>query len=149
MTAAAQARLARQTAELHRAVPQVVAMRLGRLLGAGPLPGPAEQQEIYRMGAEKVAAFGESWLAMAAQSWAAQQRLAQWWLGTWWRVALGGWTNPPSVNHLLAHTQQHLLHAWLDTATHGMAPMHRRATANARRLRKASRTPRASRRAEK
>lgn len=127
--------LARRTGELANAVPQVVAMRLGRMLGAGPLPSAGDQQEMLRMGAEKLAAFGEAWTGMAWQALAAQQQLAQWWFQTWWQTGLSGWTNPPTAGHLWLTAQQKLYEAALDTALRGVAPVHRRAVANARRLR--------------
>ncbi|MDO5625971.1 MAG: hypothetical protein Q4G71_14945 [Pseudomonadota bacterium] len=129
-----QARLTRHTGQLARAVPQVVALRLARMWWAGPMPNARDQQEMYRMGAEKVAAFSESWLAMSAQTVAAQQQFAMWWGQTWWKVAMGGWMNPPSLGHLSSSAQQRVFGSMLDTAMRGMAPVHRRAVANARRL---------------
>jgi hypothetical protein len=134
MTSSKSYRLSRRSGELARAVPQVVAMRVGRMLGAGPVPSPREQQEFYRMGAEKVDAFFESWLAVASHSLAAQQRFALWWCQTWWKVALGGWMNPPTVGHLSSSAGQQLMDSMLDVTMHGMAPVHRRAVDNARRL---------------
>ena len=93
-------RLTRRSGELANAVPQVVAMRVGRMWSAGPLPSARDQQEFYRMGAEKVEAFYESWLGMASQGAAAQQQWAQWCLQTWWKLALGGWMNPPTLGQL-------------------------------------------------
>ncbi|MFT4195660.1 polyhydroxyalkanoate granule-associated phasin [Ottowia sp.] len=127
-------RLSRRSGQLASAVPQVVALRVGRMLAAGPLPNARDQREFYRMGAEKVEAFWESWLAMASQGVLAQQRFALWWFQTWWRVALGGWMNPPTVGHLSARAGRHLVDSALDVALRGMAPVHRRAVDNARRL---------------
>ena len=60
MIASKQLRLSRHTGELAAAVPQVVAHRVGRMMAAGPLPGARDQQEFYRMGAEKVAGSGKT-----------------------------------------------------------------------------------------
>ena len=129
-----QFKLSRRTTELAGAVPQVVAARMGRMLAAGPVPNMRDQQEFYRMGAEKVEAFGESWVAMSQQAMAAQQQFVLWWMQTWWKVALGGWMNPPSWNQLSSSAQRRVFDSMLDVTMRGMAPVHRRAVANARRL---------------
>ena len=67
--------LARQAAELAVAVPQVIAHRLTRLARAGPAPSARDRQEFRRMGAEKAAAFAESWNAMATRMLEANQTL--------------------------------------------------------------------------
>ena len=90
-----------QSIELGFAVPQVIAHRLARM---DPL-------ELHRMGSEKVFAFSEAWLAMAAQAFLEQQRLA---------LSLA----------------QPLWFPWARIAARGVAPIHRRAVANARRLRR-------------
>jgi hypothetical protein len=132
-------RLTRRSGELANAVPQVVAMRVGRMWSAGPLPSARDQQEFYRMGAEKVEAFYESWLGMASQGAAAQQQWAQWCLQTWWKLALGGWMNPPTLGHLSRGAGHRWVDSMLDVGMRGIAPVHRRAVANARRLTRASR----------
>ena len=134
MIASKQLRLSRRTGELAAAVPQVVAHRVGRMMAAGPLPGARDQQEFYRMGAEKVAAFQESWLAMSLQAFAAQQQFVLWWWRAWWQMAPGGWMNPPAVNRLFFGAGRQWAGAVLDLMARGMAPVHRRAVANARRL---------------
>ena len=129
-----QLRLTRDAAQLADAVPQVVMHRVGRMMTAGVNPSRKDQDEFYRMGAEKVAAFGESWTAMSMQALAAQQQFAGWWLQTWWKVALGGWMNPPTLQHLSASAQRQVMNSMLNIAVRGMAPVRRRAVANARRL---------------
>lgn len=96
-----QLRLSRDTAQMAAAVPQVIAHRVGRMMTAGILPNRRDQQEFYMMGAEKVAAFNESWSAMSLQAVAAQRQFALWWVQTWWKVAMGGWMNPPSLQHFV------------------------------------------------
>ena len=91
------------------------------------------------MGAEKVEAFCESWVGMASQGVAAQQQWAQWWLQTWWKLALGGWMNPPTLGQLSGSAGRQWMDSMLDVGMRGIAPVHRRAVANARRLRHTSR----------
>ena len=105
-------RLARQATELAIAVPQVVAHRLTRMALAGPWPNARDQREFHGMAQEKVHAFWQSWFAMG---WAMVQATQQAWI-----AALQGARVP------LVDAQAVL--------AHGMAPVHRKATANARRL---------------
>ena len=134
-----QLRLARRSAELAHAVPQVMATRMNRMMFSGPLPSSRDQQEFYRMGTEKFEAFGEAWLAMAWQTTQAQQQFSLWWMQTWWKVALGGWMNPPTLQHLSTSAQQRVLASMLDVTHRGITPVRRRAVANARRLNRSAR----------
>lgn len=129
-----QLRLSRRSSELAQAVPQVVARRVGRMMQAGPLPSVEDQQEFYRMGIEKMEAFGEAWWAMVLQGSQVQQQFALWWMQTWWKVALGGWMHPPTLSSLSNGASRNLMNGWLDVTLCGVAPVHRRAVANARRL---------------
>jgi hypothetical protein len=104
--------LARQSHELALAVPQVVTHRLARLALAGPMPNARDRREFHGMVQEKVHAFWQSWFAMG---WAALETMQQSWIA--W---LQGARMP------LLDTQMIL--------SRGLAPVHRRATANARRL---------------
>ena len=139
MVTAKQRRMSRDTAQMVAAVPQVVAHRVGRMMTAGVVPNGRDQQEFYLMGAEKVAAFHESWMAMSRQTFAAQQQFALWWMQTWWKVALGGWMNPPTLQHLSTSAQQRVLASMLDVTHRGITPVRRRAVANARRLNRSAR----------
>jgi hypothetical protein len=112
--------LAAKAAELAFAVPQVVGHRLTRMALAGARPSARDQREFRRMGQEKVHAFWQSWFAMG---WA--------FVSTWqraWLAMLQGARVP----------LQSTLPALDVLAAKGLAPIHRRATANARRL---ARTP--------
>jgi hypothetical protein len=60
--------LATQVIDLGLAVPQVVAHRVARMALAGLSPSMRDRREFHRMGAEKVAAFYESWNAMLLES---------------------------------------------------------------------------------
>jgi hypothetical protein len=104
--------LARQAGELAVAVPQVVAHRLTRMALAGPLPNARDRREFHGMVQEKVHAFWQSWFAMG---WAMVEAAQQAWI-----AALQGARVP------LVDAQAVL--------ARGLAPVHSKATANARRL---------------
>jgi hypothetical protein len=110
------ARLARQATELAVAVPQVVGHRLTRMALAGPWPNARDSREFYGMGQEKVHAFWQSWFAMG---WAMLEAAQQSWLA----MLQGARVPMLDVHHVLSR---------------GMAPVHRKATANARRLARVS-----------
>src|SRR3954454_21310068 len=82
----------RQAIELALAVPQVIAHRVGRAALAGPFPSPRDRRELQRMGAEKVAAFYESWNAMVIEMACANMRLLSsplWWSNAWTAMSPG------------------------------------------------------------
>lgn len=101
-----------QATELAFAVPQVVGHRLTRMALAGPVLNARDRREFHGMGQEKVLAFWQSWFAMG---WAMAESMQQAWLAT-----LQGAKVP------MLDTQAML--------ARGLAPVHRQATANARRL---------------
>jgi len=72
--------------ELARAAPPVVTHRVTRMALAGTPPTARDQREFRQMGAEKMAAFTESWNAMATQAFRANYLLAT----SFWRSSLGG-----------------------------------------------------------
>ena len=117
--------LAMKTAELAWAAPQVVAQRLARIAAAGPRPSARDRREFQRMSAEKTAAFAESWNAMAQQAARANQALA----ASFWRTA---WS--PLTLAQLSMNAALLQSAALGVLSKGLAPVHRTATANAKRL---------------
>jgi hypothetical protein len=108
------ATLQRRLGELSVAAPLVVAHRLTRMAAHGHQPNARERREMHRMGAEKVAAFWESWAAMALQAASIQQQ-ALWSL--WRAPTLGEWQR--NATRVLGS---------------GLKPVHRRALANAKRL---------------
>jgi hypothetical protein len=116
-------RLAAQAVELSLAAPQVVALRVARLARAGAAPSAADRREFHRMGAEKVAAFWQSWFAMGIAAW---QQPWQFWAGIWAWPAAGG-RGPSAAAGWLTEAAGRVLAA-------GLAPVHGRAVANARRL---------------
>jgi hypothetical protein len=121
MPSRAQRKLIKQTLGLSMAAPLVIAHRVGRMAKAGPHPSTRDRKEFKLMGAEKMAAFQESWAAMGRATAQAQQSM--------WRAAMvTSWTKPalPSANTLARHT--------LNVLSSGMAPVYRRAVGNAKRL---------------
>jgi len=119
--------LVAKAAELAFAVPQVVAHRVTRMAVAGPTPSARDRKEFQRMGAEKAAAFSESWNAMTLQAFRAHQALAASFLRSFWSPSLKG---RPSASAVAAQWQS----ATLSILGKGMAPVHRKAVANAKRL---------------
>lgn len=118
--------LATQSTQLAQAVPQVVAHRLTRMALAGAQPSARDRREFTRMGAEKLTAFQASWQAMGLQMWLAQQQMAQ----AWWRALWTPWTLARPTGAMLGQWQSQ----GLRTLHKGLAPVHRAAVANARRL---------------
>jgi hypothetical protein len=116
--------LAVQTVELAVAVPQVLAHRAMRMAAAGASPSAHDRKEFQRMGSEKVAAFAESWNAMALQTFRANQQLALSYMQSLWF---------PWMRRRSSASKQ-LSNAALGILGKGMAPIHRRALANAKRL---------------
>ena len=125
------ARLGTQASELMLATPQVVVHRLGRMALAGAKPSARDQREFHRMGAEKLAAFGEAWQAMTLQLLKSNQQLAASMMRSWWPTAAvrGGHRTSPMAQGAAAWQ-----HAALDILGQGIRPVHRRAVANAKRL---------------
>ena len=119
-----------QATEMALAVPQVVSHRMARMALAGPLPNASDRAEFHRMGAEKVEALQESWQAMAARAMQVQQTMAI-------SLARSLWA-PPSFQG--SGSLQDMATQWHHSAWsvlhEGIAPLHRRAVANARRLNK-------------
>lgn len=116
-----------QAAELSAAVPQVVFHRMARLAMAGIHPKPGDRAEFRRMGAEKVAAWQESWLAMWQQAWVLQQQVLSAMVQAAWSPWSGERPSPARVHRQLSESTA-------DIVSKGLAPVHRRAVANARRL---------------
>ena len=126
--------LAVQAVELGVAVPQVIAHRALRMAMAGVSPSARDRREFRRMGAEKIFALGESWNAMAAEAFLANQRIALSVMQSFWFPWLGA-EKPKSASKQMSD-------AALDILGQGVAPIHRRVVANAKRLGRARRRPR-------
>lgn len=128
-------RSATRWAELWIAVPSVIAQRTSRMLAAGANPSPSDRAEMQLMVNEKTQAFYESFVAMAARQQRAQVE--------WWLAALRAWWTPWTGASARAHgsasqraLQRRLARDWHAIFDQGLAPIHRTATANARRLRR-------------
>lgn len=119
--------LAVKAAELAFAVPQVVAHRVTRMALSGPKLSARDRKEFELMVAEKNAAFSESWKAMTAQSALANQALAASFFRSFLSVAGG---KKPSG--MVSANQLHK--AAIGVLGKGIAPVHRKAMANAKRL---------------
>jgi hypothetical protein len=136
-----------KAAELAIAAPQVVAIRTARMLAAGANPSVADRAEFSRMGTEKVQAFGESMYAMGTQIARSNLEFARSAAWQWWRL----WTTPwwvtayrplsqtmaslPRIAGLLpGPSQSQHQRAMTKLVEASLAPVHKRATANARRL---------------
>lgn len=119
--------LATKTAELALATPQVMAHRLTRMALAGHTPSARDRKEFHLMGAEKVAAFQESWMAMGLQVWQVQMQM---WTSTMQAFWMPWGRTAPGSGNVMAQWQK----ATLGILGQGMAPVHRRAVANAKRL---------------
>lgn len=133
-TSTSHARVARQTLELSLAAPQVVAQRVARMAaaGAGGTLSARDRREFSRMGAEKLEAFQESWMAMGVQLWRTQLTFAQAWTNGMARLWLSGaplgrWPAVVTLPWAQASAQM---------AGAALAPVHGRAVSNARRLRR-------------
>jgi len=95
-----------------------------RMAIAGPVPSARDRKEFHRMGAEKTAAFTSSWNAMVVQTMRANQALA----ATMMKTMLS-----PSATAAMAAAAS-MQGAALGILGKGLAPVHRTATANAKRL---------------
>lgn len=113
-----------QAAEMAFAVPQVIVRRLTRMALAGPKPSTRDRQEFQRMGAEKVAAFVESWGKMSVQATRNSRALTSALL-----KSMGSF-NPKSQSNAARQISK----ATVDVVEKGLAPFHRRVVANAKRL---------------
>ncbi|MBK8451797.1 MAG: hypothetical protein IPL34_00455 [Thiofilum sp.] len=79
------------------------------------------------MGAEKVEAFGEAWLAMSMQMWKVNQE----WMRMWFNAFTA---YPLSQGGSLNHSTKRLESATLNVLSKGMTPVHKRVVSNAKRL---------------
>ena len=113
-----------KSAELAIAAPQVIAHRVTRMAIAGPTLSARDRKEFHLMVAEKMAGFGEAWSAMVLQTIRANQTVAVSLLRAFWA---------PSLRRRTAVAAQ-LRSAALDILAKGLAPVHRKAVSNAKRL---------------
>lgn len=110
-----------KAAELAIAAPQVMAHRMTRMALAGPHLSRRDRREFQNMFLEKQVAFGQAWSAMALESMRANQALLTAIFRSFWQ---------PSPARVAAQMRR----ASLGVLSKGLAPVHRKAVANARRL---------------
>ena len=116
-----------KSTELAIAVPQVVAHRVARMATAGPTLSARDLKEFNLMFAEKGAAFAQAWKGIAAQTLLANQAMVFSFARSFWSASGRGKITPLTV-------AAQLQDAALGVLGKGLAPVHRKATANARRL---------------
>ena len=121
-------RVQQQVGEMAWAVPQVVSRRVTQMMFAGALPSAADRREFETMGAEKLYAFSESWLAMGVKMVQVQQEMGAAWLKACTQV--------PSTQWLPQQMTEAMQAAGLGVLGAGLAPVHQRAVSNAKRLRR-------------
>ena len=121
--------LAAQSLALGIAAPQVIAHRLGRMAAAGASPSARDRAEFRLMGLEKIAAANEAWAAMAARAFLENQKFALSFMQSLWFPWMRSTPTAKSVSRQWNRAAEGILAA-------GTAPVRRRASANARRLRR-------------
>jgi hypothetical protein len=121
-----------ESTQLALAVPQVVAHRVARMANARPGLSAGDLREFNRMVAEKGVAFAQAWQAMATQTVIASQAMAFSFAGSFWSASRRGKITPAKV-------AAQLQDAALGVLGKGLAPVQRKATANARRLARSKR----------
>jgi len=141
--------LALKTGEMLAASAQVITHRTSRMVSAGTSPNARDRKEFTRMGLEKVEAAGESAWAMAQQMSRTQMELGiKAWqdmahAGVAWMSVAGSRSLPQALakqSHLVksvarsAQSAQRLSDATARVTSRGLKPVHRKATANAKRL---------------
>jgi hypothetical protein len=123
------ASIAVKSVELALAIPQVIAQRVARMALAGPNPSARDRREFQAMVSEKPAAFAQAWTAMATESCRANQAIAT--------SLFAAFFNPFS-RHALSGAAT-VGNAAIGVLDKGLAPVHRQAVANARRLARTTR----------
>jgi hypothetical protein len=122
--------------ELGAAVPAVIAIRTARMMAAGASPTPADRREMSRMVSEKIDAFGKAWWMMASRQ---QLASVEAWVA-FSRAFWAPWMRPFSLPSSAAaqrdrqRLQRRLSRSQAAVYASGLAPLHRAATANLRRL---------------
>lgn len=117
-------RLGRQVAEINAVVPGIVSHRLMRLAWAGAAPSRSDRAELSRMSSEKWQAASQSAVAMTAFAMQQQTAMAQSFMRAMWAPWMG-MSSPGSIQGP---------NPFAGMLSAGLAPYHRIATANARRL---------------
>lgn len=117
-----------KAAQLALAAPQVVAHRVARMALAGRTLTPRDKKEFTGMVQEKKQAFGQAWAAMAAETMRANQTLVIQATRLAWSPL--SWGKPATGRRLANQSGA----AALGIFGKGLAPIHKKAVANAKRL---------------
>lgn len=121
--------IALKSMEIAIAAPQVVAHRVTRMALSGNKLSDRDRREFQLMLQEKHAAFGQAWSGMALHTFRANQAL----IASLMRSLVSPFSRgTPSVAAASLQFQNAALGAW----GKGLAPIHRKAVSNARRLAK-------------
>jgi len=112
--------LAMRSTQLMQVSAEVILLRSNRLARMGAQPSPAEQRELRRMVEEKIHASMESAVAMSLRAMSDYQSLL-------WQPFTGRFDTAPLTRAAGAGSQ---------IVSAGLAPFHRRARRNAKRLRR-------------
>jgi hypothetical protein len=115
-----------KSAELALAVPQVFAHRLTRMALVGTQLSERDRKEFQVMLHEKHAAFAEAWSDMAMHAFRANQAFTA--------SMLPFFFTPFSYVRAAASVTAHVQNAAIGVLDKGLAPIHRKAVSNARRL---------------
>jgi hypothetical protein len=127
MTKRTKSKMTDDMAQLALAAPVVIALRMTRMALAGASPAASDRKEMNRMGAEKIAAFAESWNTTAMRMTRAYMNLGF----DVMRLAWSPWyRSGGSVNAAVARFGD----AATTSIQGSLAPLRRRAVANSRRL---------------
>ena len=121
--------IAAKSVELAFAVPQVVAHRMARMALAGATPSQGDRREFNKMVSEKQAAFSQAWIAMTAETFRVNQSIAASLFGNF----LFPFAGTQSSGTILSRKMQSAAGSIIGK---GLAPIHRTAVANAKRLAK-------------
>jgi hypothetical protein len=123
------AKVLTQLTRLSSAAPQVIAHRLQRMAAAGPVVSARDRREFSGMVAEKPLALAQAWQGMWHAGAKAQQELL---LSLTRTLLQPGWVKPATGTRLARQIGE----SGLAVLSQGLAPLERKASANARRLAK-------------
>lgn len=118
-----------KSVELALSVPQVFAHRVTRMALAGPKLSARDRKEFQIMATEKHAAFAQAWSDMAMHAFRANQAFTA-------SMLLFFFAPLSNKKPSAASTAARVQNAALGMLDKGLAPIHRKAVSNARRLAK-------------
>jgi hypothetical protein len=123
--------------EMTTAAGAVIGVRSGVIAAAQHDPVNADHAELRRMLPEKVKAFSEAGVAAAEGWWSLQRNVGDYMLYLGRAMTIGRPPLPSEVVELVERTSLHgtrLVAGMIGSAGGALAPLHKKATANARRL---------------